>query len=45
VKVIPIKDGKHNNLPEFAEYHEWLYDILNDEALFLKLKDQPRIAA
>ena len=35
---ITIHEGKHNNLPNFPEYHEWLYDILNDEYLFERLK-------
>lgn len=30
-KVITINDGGHNNLPSFPEYHEELYDILNEE--------------
>lgn len=28
--LITIEDGYHNNLPEFPDYHEYLYDILND---------------
>ncbi len=32
--LYPIDEGGHNNLPDFAEYHDILYDILNDEALF-----------
>ncbi len=32
-----IEKGGHNNLPTFAEYHEELYDILNDEERFSKL--------
>jgi hypothetical protein len=31
VTIFPIEKAGHNNLPDFAEYHEWLYDILNDE--------------
>jgi alpha-beta hydrolase superfamily lysophospholipase len=38
IKLFTIPDGKHNNLPTFAEYHEWLYDILNDEVLYEELK-------
>ncbi len=45
VKIIPVENAGHNNLPDFPEYHEWLYDILNDEALFLKLKGEMRAAA
>ena len=37
VHLIKIDGGGHNNLPGFPEYHEWLYDILNDEALFKRL--------
>ena len=33
IHLITIEDGKHNNLPSFPEYHEWLYDILNEEEL------------
>lgn len=29
-KLITIEGGKHNNLPEFPDYHEYLYDILHD---------------
>lgn len=38
VILIPIPEGGHNNLPTFPEYHQWLYDILNEEGLFGKLK-------
>ncbi len=34
IKIFPIEEGGHNNLPSFPEYHEWLYDVLNDEKLF-----------
>ena len=33
VRLFPVEEAGHNNLPAFAEYHEWLYDILNDESL------------
>lgn len=36
-KLYPIEGGGHNNLPDYPEYHEILYDILHDEALFLSL--------
>lgn len=36
-QLIPIEEGGHNNLPSFAAYHEVLYDILNDEALYARL--------
>lgn len=29
VQLLTIEGGGHNNLPNFAEYHEYLYDILN----------------
>lgn len=29
VHLLTIEGGGHNNLPNFAEYHEYLYDILN----------------
>jgi hypothetical protein len=32
--VYLIENGGHNNLPTFAEYHEYLYDILNDDVLY-----------
>ncbi|MCB0706125.1 MAG: alpha/beta fold hydrolase [Saprospiraceae bacterium] len=38
IKLIPIPEGGHNNLPSFPEYHEWLYDILNEEDLFVKVR-------
>lgn len=31
--LFSIEDGGHNNLPNFSAYHEYLYDILNDEEL------------
>ena len=30
VNLFTIKGGGHNNLPDFPEYHEHLYDILNE---------------
>ncbi|MCP3929746.1 MAG: alpha/beta fold hydrolase [Bacteroidetes bacterium] len=36
MQVMAIPEGGHNNLPAFAEYHDILYDILNDEALFTR---------
>ncbi|HKK79683.1 MAG TPA: alpha/beta hydrolase [Phaeodactylibacter sp.] len=30
-RLLPIQDGGHNNLPNFPEYHELLYDILHGE--------------
>lgn len=37
--LFTIEDGGHNNLPSFPEYHDILYDILNDEALHHRLLD------
>lgn len=31
VKLFPVAEAGHNNLPDFAEYHAWLYDALNDD--------------
>ncbi len=40
VKVYPIKDAGHNNLSDFPEYHELLYDILNDDAMYQHFLNQ-----
>lgn len=32
--LIAIEGGGHNNLPSFPEYHEHLYDILNEDKLY-----------
>lgn len=32
--LIAIEGGGHNNLPDYSEYHEHLYDILNDESRY-----------
>lgn len=41
--LITIEGGGHNNLPDFPEYHEYLYDILNEqEALVLDAPDAMR---
>ncbi len=31
VELHPVDEASHNNLPEFPEYHDLLYDILNEE--------------
>ncbi len=36
--LLTIPNGRHNNLPDFAEYHDYLYDILNDPGYFYTLK-------
>ncbi len=28
--LLPIENAGHNNLPDFPEYHEYLYDMLHD---------------
>lgn len=33
-KLYPIDEAHHNNLPDFPEYHDFLYDILNDDKLY-----------
>jgi len=34
VEIFEIEEGGHNNLPDFAAYHEYLYDILNDDQFY-----------
>ena len=34
VLLLPIKDGRHNNLPEIPQYHDYLYQILNNDKFF-----------
>ncbi len=34
--LFKIEEGGHNNLPTFPEYHDYLYDILNDDQLYAK---------
>lgn len=38
VTLFPIEGAHHNNLPEFPDYHDLIYDILNDDD-FLKRHD------
>ncbi|MEM9919586.1 MAG: alpha/beta hydrolase [Bacteroidota bacterium] len=40
IRIFPIDEGGHNNLPSFPEYHEILYDILNDDALYRQMVQQ-----
>jgi pimeloyl-ACP methyl ester carboxylesterase len=35
--VYLIQNGGHNNLPSFPDYHEYLYDILNDDTLYKEI--------
>jgi len=37
LELIPIPGAGHNNLTSFPEYHEYLHDILHDDALYRKL--------
>jgi len=39
-KLFAIEGGGHNDLPSFAEYHDYLYDILNEEAIFARLEQR-----
>jgi pimeloyl-ACP methyl ester carboxylesterase len=34
--IFKIEKGGHNNLPSFSEYHDYLYDILNEENLLFR---------
>ena len=36
-RLFPISGGGHNDLPDFPEYHQILYDILNDDGLYRQL--------
>ena len=33
IKLYPIENAGHNNLPDFPEYHDILYDILHEELM------------
>ncbi|MEL6923154.1 MAG: alpha/beta hydrolase [Bacteroidota bacterium] len=35
--LFPIEEGGHNNLPDFPEYHDQLYDILNDDGFYRRM--------
>jgi fermentation-respiration switch protein FrsA (DUF1100 family) len=37
LELIALEGGGHNNLPSFPEYHEYLYDILHDDARYRNL--------
>ncbi|MCO6492738.1 MAG: alpha/beta fold hydrolase [Phaeodactylibacter sp.] len=39
-ELIPVEGGGHNNLPDFPEYHDILWDILHDEALYRRLRGE-----
>ena len=38
--LFAIEEGGHNNLPSFPEYHDLLYDILNDDAFYLRIQNR-----
>lgn len=38
--LLTIPNGRHNDLPEFAEYHEYLYDILNEPGYFYAVQSK-----
>jgi alpha-beta hydrolase superfamily lysophospholipase len=44
INLITIEGGKHNNLPDFPEYHEWLYDILNDNSIRQNMRGKAIVA-
>ena len=37
ITLHPIKGAHHNNLPEFADYHNLLYDILHETDLSVEV--------
>jgi hypothetical protein len=38
IALHPIEGAGHNNLPDFPEYHDLLYDILHEEAEEVRLR-------
>jgi pimeloyl-ACP methyl ester carboxylesterase len=42
VTLYTIPGGGHNDLPDFAEYHEFLYDILNDRSIYERAVERIR---
>lgn len=38
--LIPIDEAGHNNLPSFPEYHDSLYDLLNDDMMYNEYKNR-----
>lgn len=45
VLLFPVEEAGHNNLPDFAAYHEWLYDVLNSDEIILKWENERKAAA
>ncbi len=39
-RLFTIPGAHHNNLPEFPEYHETLYDLLNDDAFYWDFRER-----
>jgi fermentation-respiration switch protein FrsA (DUF1100 family) len=37
IRLYPIEGASHNNLPDFPEYHDILYDILDYESVVIEL--------
>lgn len=45
VRLFAVEEAGHNNLPAFAAYHEWLYEVLNDDEIFSNWKEDVKAAA
>ncbi len=43
--LFAIDDAGHNNLPDFPAYHDYLYDILNDDDLYISVVEQVGMAS
>ncbi len=39
--LFEIKEAGHNNMPDFPQYHDILYDILNDDKIFERFSGHP----
>ncbi|NRB64084.1 MAG: alpha/beta fold hydrolase [Saprospiraceae bacterium] len=39
-RLYTITGGGHNNLPDFPDYHDMLYHILNDDDLYLEVQQE-----
>lgn len=40
VQLIKITGGGHNNLPDYAQYHHTIYDILNDTFIYTSVFEE-----
>jgi fermentation-respiration switch protein FrsA (DUF1100 family) len=38
IKLYPIEHASHNNLPDFPEYHDLLYDILHSQPIVVRMR-------